>query len=219
METQLFMHSCRNIDEKFRSVRNPVYNMHEKEWQVVIIMKRKTAKEILAESFRELAGKKAANKITVADITENCGYSATTFYRQFRDKYDLMAWEYTRQIEEIMNSSALSDADWRQICLTAARFFDNQKDYLKNLLMHTEGDDSFIQDMKQIHFEAVCGCLENAMGADRLDSKTEMYVWTYCHGCIDLSCDWIMGKYDVTAEELAEVFVKSIPEPIRRFLI
>ena len=34
-------------------------------------MKRKTAKEILAESFRELAEKKDIDKITVKDITSN----------------------------------------------------------------------------------------------------------------------------------------------------
>ena len=46
-------------------------------------MKRKTSKEILAESFREVAEKKNIDKITVKDITDNCGYSPATFYRQF----------------------------------------------------------------------------------------------------------------------------------------
>ena len=54
-------------------------------------MKRKTAKEVLSESFREIAERKEADKITVKDITENCGYSPATFYRRFRDKYDLIA--------------------------------------------------------------------------------------------------------------------------------
>ena len=36
-------------------------------------MKRKTAKEILADSFRELAEKKPVDKITVPEIVENCG--------------------------------------------------------------------------------------------------------------------------------------------------
>ncbi len=47
-------------------------------------MRRKTAKEILAESFREIAEKKPINKITVRDITDNCGYSSATFYRLYR---------------------------------------------------------------------------------------------------------------------------------------
>ena len=51
-------------------------------------MKRKTAKEILAESFRELA----------EEIADNCEYSPATFYRHFRDKYDLIAWDYAGRI-------------------------------------------------------------------------------------------------------------------------
>lgn len=50
-------------------------------------MIRKTAKTILADSFRELAENSSIDKITVKDIADNCGYSSATFYRQFQDKY------------------------------------------------------------------------------------------------------------------------------------
>ena len=66
-------------------------------------MKRKTAKEILADSFRELAKQNAVDKITVTDIAENCDYSPSTFYRQFKDKYDLIAWDYMRSMEEMLD--------------------------------------------------------------------------------------------------------------------
>ncbi len=48
-------------------------------------MKRKTTKEILAESFRELAENHPVNKITIQEIVDNCGFSPATFYRHFRD--------------------------------------------------------------------------------------------------------------------------------------
>ena len=66
-------------------------------------MKRKTAKEILADSLHELAEGRQIDKITVREIAANCGYSSATFYRQFRDKYDLIAWDYARQIEKVMS--------------------------------------------------------------------------------------------------------------------
>ena len=49
-------------------------------------MKRKTTKEILAESFLELAENKRIDKIRVSDITSNCGMTAPTFYNHFKDK-------------------------------------------------------------------------------------------------------------------------------------
>ena len=76
-------------------------------------MKRKTTKEILAESFRELSVQKAVDKITIKEITDNCGYSPATFYRQFKDKYDLIAWEHTRGVAAIMGQ--IGDAfSWKQ---------------------------------------------------------------------------------------------------------
>ena len=66
-------------------------------------MKRKTAKEILSDSFRELAQVKPVDRITVKDITDNCGYSPATFYRQFKDKYDLIAWEFP-EIYEVFSA-------------------------------------------------------------------------------------------------------------------
>ncbi len=182
-------------------------------------MKRKTVKEIFAESFRELAEKKAVNKITVAEIADNCGYSTTTFYRQFKDKYDLMAWEYTRQIEEIIESYAVNHSDWQLACLAAAGFFASRKDYLINLFQHTSGYDSFVYNMKQIHYKAVSRYIESTADSDKLSVKTEMYIRAYCYGSVDISCDWIMGKYDVSTEELAEVYVNSIPDPIREYLV
>ena len=65
-------------------------------------MKRLTTKEILVQSFHELAQRKNVDKITISDIVENCEYSTATFYRQFKDKYDLIAWDYSKQIEKIM---------------------------------------------------------------------------------------------------------------------
>lgn len=77
-------------------------------------MKRKTAKEILAESFIELAQAKKIDKITVKDITENCGYSSATFYRQFRDKYDLIAWSYTQDLRSIVDKLEYTEGSWQK---------------------------------------------------------------------------------------------------------
>lgn len=72
-------------------------------------MKRKTAKEILTASFQELAAVKSIDKITIQEIADNCGYSPATFYRYFKDKYDLIAWEHTRAVAEIVDQTGSDD--------------------------------------------------------------------------------------------------------------
>ena len=182
-------------------------------------MKRKTAREILAESFREIAASKPVDKITVPNIIENCGYSKTTFYRLFKDKYDLMAWDYAQKLQSIVGQTERDDYEWKQILLDVAFLYDEQKDYLRNLLLHTSGYESFSRHMKQLHIESLTKCVLDAAGLTALDVKTEMYVRTYCQGTVDLSCDWILGAFQVTPEELAAVFEDCLPVPLQKHLL
>ncbi len=114
-------------------------------------MKRKTARDILVESFRELAQSKPVDKITVPNIIENCGYSKTTFYRLFKDKYDLMAWDYAQRLQAIVGQAEKEDYEWKQILWDVAFLYNEQKEYLRNLLLHTSGYESFARHMKQLH--------------------------------------------------------------------
>ena len=102
-------------------------------------MKKITAKEILAESFRELAENKSVDKITVQEIVDNCDYSTATFYRHFKDKYDLIAWDYAHKAEEIMDQLSTNDICWKQTLTDWAEYFQAEKEYLANLFLHTSG--------------------------------------------------------------------------------
>ena len=182
-------------------------------------MKRKTAKEILAESFRELAETKNIDKITVKDITENCGYSPATFYRHFSDKYDLIAWNHALGIADIMNRADDIDYPWKQTTFDVAVYYFEQKEYLENLILHTEGYDSFVRYMTDINYEALKGFIIRTGGKDVIDDITDMYIRIYCLGTVSLTCEWILGKYEVTPEEMAEVYEKSLPEPLKKYVI
>lgn len=139
-------------------------------------MKRKTAKEILAESFRELAEKKSIDRITVKDIVENCGYSSATFYRQFKDKYDLIAWSYTQDLRNIVDKLEYTESSWKKVLTEVAKYFEDQRDYLSNLLLHTNGYDSFVNNMTHIHYERLRFLILQVAPGNKLDVMTEMYI-------------------------------------------
>lgn len=182
-------------------------------------MKRKTAKEILVESFRELAENKNIDKITVREIIENCGYSSATFYRHFKDKFDLIVWDHTRQVAAVMKQIGQNDYPWRQTLIDGAKGFQKNKEYLYNLLKHTSGQDSFIRNMTEINYNAL---KEQVMKSDKisaLDEKTDMYVRLYCQGTVALTCDWILGRYKASPAELAEIYENSLPEPLKQYLL
>lgn len=182
-------------------------------------MKRKTAKEILAASFMELAETKPIDKITIRDITENCGYSPATFYRQFRDKYDLIAWNHARGVAAIMDQIGVDGYPWKQTLLDGAHSFQQQKEYLANLIHHTSGYDSFVCYMTEINYNALKKYILASTGTRELEEKTEMYVRIYCLGTVRLTCEWILGRYKVSPEELAEVYENSLPAPLHPYLL
>lgn len=181
-------------------------------------MKRKTAKEILAESFHELAKNKNIDKITIQDIVDNCGYSPATFYRNFKDKYDLIAWEYTRGVAKIIGTIDNSRT-WKQAMIDAAEWYHKEKEYLANLFQHTSGHDSFMRYMTEISYDAVKKHILASGGQEKLTRQEELYVRIYCLGTVSLTCEWILGVHDAKPEEIADIYVNSLPVQLHRYLL
>lgn len=177
-------------------------------------MKRKTAKEILVESFRELAQVKPIDKITVKDICANCAYSSATFYRSFHDKYDLIAWDYSRDIERLLKDVGSDYTAWKEALKQAAHYYDAQKEYLSNLLRHTEGYDSFVRYMIEIHFGSFRNTVLKAVGAPT-DETLEHYIRIYVNGTVTFTCEWLLGVHTLGVEQLAEIYENSLPEILR----
>ncbi len=180
-------------------------------------MIRKTAKEILAEAFREVAQSKSIDKITIQDIVDNCGYSPATFYRNFKDKYDLIAWEHTRGVAKIMGTID-NYHTWKQAMIDAAEWYNTEKVYLANLFQHTSGQDSFIRYMTEISCDAVKKHILASGNKEKLTGQEELFVRTYCLGTVNLTCEWILGMHDAKPEEIADIYVSSLPVPLYRYL-
>ncbi len=181
-------------------------------------MKRQTAKECLVESFKELAQTKPIDKITIKEIVDNCEYSSATFYRQFQDKYDLIAWAYTHDVEEILKRDAFDAAGWMQALTDAAAYYAKHKDYLANLLLHTSGYDSFMYNMTEINYSTLVKKVLQGLPNKKLDSETEMLIRIYVIGTVGFTCEWILDKHHSSPEKLAQAYKLSLPLPLHPYL-
>ena len=43
-------------------------------------------------------------------------------------------------------------------------------------------------------------------------------VRVYIFGTVQLTCQWLLGEFDNTADHLAELFEKAVPEPLKEYL-
>ena len=67
-------------------------------------------KHALAESLKKLLLKKPLNKITINDLTTDCGISRMAFYYHFKDKYDLINWIFYTEFVSNIHLEEYKDA-------------------------------------------------------------------------------------------------------------
>ena len=65
-------------------------------------------KLVLAESIKELMEHIPLDKITVTQIVNNCGTTRQTFYRNFKDKYDLVNWYFDLIVQKTIKQMGIS---------------------------------------------------------------------------------------------------------------
>ncbi len=175
----------------------------------------RSTKELLAESIRELSEHKNIRKITIQDIVDNCGLSTATFYRHFRDKYALIIWDFSQNIGKIISDAGRRNASSREILMDIVRFYDSEKEYLTNLLLHTSGYDSFSRSARVILYDYAADSIRGATHSEDLETETELYLRVYICGSVQLLYNWVMGSIEASAEMIANVLYRSIPDPLQ----
>lgn len=181
-------------------------------------MKRKTTKEILAESFREVSKNRPIDKITIQEIVNNCDYSPSTFYRHFKDKYDLIAWDYVHHSNEIMSKVGINNYVWKDTLTDGLEFFLKNKEYMQNLLRNTSGHDAFVQYLCMANNEHLTRCILKLTGEKELDVELAMLVKIYCFGTVLTVCQWLLDEITIEDNHLAELFERALPEELRNIL-
>ncbi|NPD30401.1 TetR family transcriptional regulator [Eggerthellaceae bacterium zg-1084] len=182
------------------------------------MVRRQTTKDLLVASFLELAHEHPIDKITVTQIARNCGVSQPTFYHHFKDKYDLISWEYATNAGKIMAGLDKGSYGWRDTLLEGARYFEQNRAYMLNALRHTSGRDSFVRNVTAINDDLLTKLLCDRMGIAALPLPLQCHIRIYCHGTVQFLFDWLSGEVALTAENVADIWDQSLPQPLRTHL-
>ena len=83
-------------------------------------------KKALAASVMKLLDSRPLDKITIKDITDECGLTRNTFYYHFQDIYDLCSWIFISRAEEIINSHK-NEEQWKEGFLTGLEYLYEHK--------------------------------------------------------------------------------------------
>ncbi len=179
---------------------------------------RKSTKELLAESVLELSKGKPVDKITIREIVENCGMTSGTFYNHFKDKYDLIAWIYLYQVEEMTLDYLNRKGTWESSLMELLSMLKQNHAFYKNVLKNTAGQNSFFEATHVRSIELMRDVVRKRKGADI--TQEELFdINFYMKGfgcCVE---EWIVKELPYSEEELAGYLSRTIPGGIQAYLL
>ena len=90
-----------------------------------------TTKQALEESLKHMLLKKPLDKITIRDITEDCGISRMAFYYHFKDIYDLVEWACIEDASKALQGKKTYET-WQEGLLQIFEAVQENKPFILN---------------------------------------------------------------------------------------
>ena len=97
-------------------------------------------KQALEASLKRMMLKKPLDKITIRDITEDCGISRMTFYYHFKDIYDLVEWSCIEDASRALQDKKTYDT-WHEGLLQVFEAVLENKPFILCLLYTSDAAD------------------------------------------------------------------------------
>ena len=166
-------------------------------------------KRALEQSLKNLLLKKPLTKITVGDITEDCGINRMTFYYHFKDIYDLVEWSCLEDAKRALEEKKTYDT-WQQGFLQIFKAVQENKPFILNAYrcVHREQVEKYLQPLVDQLLLNVIN--EEAAGITVRDEDKQFIAQVYSYMFIGLMLDWIKDDMREDPQQIVEKLSKLI---------
>ena len=181
------------------------------------MLKRTNTKDLISDSFFELAKTKPINKISVREITENCQITTPMFYYYYKDKDDLIFQRFSAELQEAMDKIKkpyyLDD-----ILEVYRKVLKNNLDYYTNVLRHSRGANSLIYTARASAIRQCEKLIMERFNMDSLSDELKFMIDFYITGVSAKAHDLIIVD-PKSIRNLIPYLVKCLPEPLAPYLM
>lgn len=166
-------------------------------------------KRALEQSLKNLLLKKPLTKITVGDITDDCGINRMTFYYHFKDIYDLVEWSCLEDAKRALDEKKTYDT-WQQGLLQIFKAVQENKPFILNVYrcVHREQVEKYLQPLVDQLLLNVIN--EEAAGITVRDEDKQFIAQVYSYMFIGLMLDWIKDDMHENPQQIVEKLSKLI---------
>ena len=166
-------------------------------------------KRALEQSLKNLLLKKPLTKITVGDITDDCGINRMTFYYHFKDIYDLVEWSCLEDAKMALEEKKTYDT-WQQGLLQIFKAVQENKPFILFVCrcVHREQVEKYLQPLVDQLLLNVIN--EEAAGITVRDEDKQFIAQVYSYMFIGLMLDWIKDDMREDPQQIVEKLSKLI---------
>lgn len=153
-------------------------------------MPSQLTKRALEESLKRLLLTKPLNKITIADITSDCGISRMTFYYHFQDIYDLVEWACEEDAARAIAGNKTADT-WQTGLLDTFLALRENKSFIASIYhdMSREQVERFLVPVVSDLVKSVVD--EHAARRHVREQDRDFIARFFAHALIGTVLDWI----------------------------
>lgn len=176
-------------------------------------MVERTKKNIL-NAFNQLIPKHDFDKITVSMIAAEADVSSATFYRYFKDKYDVMNYNYKLLLDYYVNPQRCHD--YQDLFYYLFRVARESWRYLEHAFDST-GVNSFSTYIYKYSYETARQITMQNRDGEGFTPEEELQCDVFCRGISYMYENWIMGKYQISAEDAAKALYQIMPKTLKYY--
>jgi len=173
------------------------------------------AKFVFADSIKELMKDEALDKITVSQIAGHCGTTRQTFYRYFKDKYELVTWYFDiivqKAIYQMGKSMTLQEG-------LEKKFTFMREDKAFFISAFSSGDYNSLLAYDYRCILAFYTAIAESNSAGPLPDDIAFLLEFYCHGSMDQTMAWAQKGMTLEPEKMAAMLVEAMPQRLGEYL-
>ena len=166
----------------------------------------------LARSMKECMKTMSVDNITVKQITENCGVTRQTFYRNFMDKFDLINWYFDKILLESFEHMGEGETIYEGL---VKKFQYIQKEKLFFKMAFKSDDQNCLRDHD---FELITRFYTDKIekkSGQKLSEHLHFLLEMYCQGSVYMTIQWVLGRKKATPKELAKALTEAVPAELK----
>ena len=147
-------------------------------------------KRALEASLKKLLLEKPLHKITVSDITDDCGINRMTFYYHFKDIYDLVEWSCQEDASRALAGKKTYET-WQQGLLQIFEAVQENKPFILNVYRSVSRE-QVENYLYKLTYDLLEGVVEEQARGMSVRSEDKAFIATlYKYMFVGLMLDWI----------------------------